>query len=278
VQIGAVFPVTGVGNDPGAIRAYAQAVEAMGYHHILTYESVISRGPVQEPFVLLGLLAGVTQHIELATGVVVLPSRPTVLVAKQAAMVDTLSGGRLRLGVGAGWNPLEYAAMGARFNDRGRRMEEQVAVLCQLWTESAVTFHGRWHTLEGVGICPLPVQQPIPLWIGGDSEPAMERASRIADGWIADNADPFSDEVRARVDRLHSYLSTSRRSTESFGIEAQAGIDFKTATTESRWRALAEAWRELGATHLSVKTTEAGLTQVDEHIEALRRVKTVLEF
>jgi probable F420-dependent oxidoreductase len=278
VQVGVVFPVSGVENDPGAIRTYAQAVETMGYRYILAYDSVISQGPVQEPFVLLGLLAGVTQQLELVTGIVVLPSRPTVLVAKQAAAVDTLSGGRLRLGVGVGWNPVEYAAMGAPFDQRGQRMEEQIAVLRQLWTEPAAPIHGDWHTLEHVSIHPLPVQRPIPIWIGGDSDQAMERASRIADGWMADNADPFSDVVRARVERLHAYLSASGRPKGLFGIEAHAGIDFKTAKTESQWRAQAEAWRALGATHLSIKTTEAGLTRVEEHIEALRRVKAVLEF
>jgi probable F420-dependent oxidoreductase len=278
VQVGVVFPVTGVGDDPGAIRAYAQAVEALGYRYILAYDSVISKGTVQEPFVLLGLLAGATQQIHLVTGVLVLPSRPTLLVAKQAAAIDALSGGRVRLGVGVGWNPVEYAAMGVPFDQRGQRMEEQIAVLRQLWTEPAVTFHGDWHALDDVSIRPLPLQRPIPIWIGGDSDRAMERASRIADGWIADNADPFSDEVRARVERLRAYLSASGRPTGPFGIEAHAGIDFKTARTESQWRAHAEAWRALGATHMSIKTTEAGLTQVEEHIEALRRVKAALEF
>jgi probable F420-dependent oxidoreductase len=278
VQVGVVFPVTGVGDDPGAIRAYAQAVEALGYRYILAYDSVISQGPVPEPLVLLGLLAGATQRVHLVTGVLVLPSRPTLLVAKQAAAIDALSGGRVRLGVGVGWNPVEYAAMGVPFEQRGQRLEEQIAVLRQLWTEPAVTFHGTWHALDDVSIRPLPVQRPIPIWIGGDSDRAMERASRIADGWMADNADPFSDQVRARVERLRAYLSAAGRAEGSFGIEAHAAIDLKTTRTEDQWRARAEAWRALGATHLSIKTTEAGLSHVDEHIEALRRVRAVLEF
>lgn len=278
MQVGVVFPQAGIGSDPGAIRAYAQAAEALGYRHILAYESVISQGPVQEPFVLFGLLGGVTQHIELVTGIVVLPSRPTVLVAKQAAAVDVVTGGRLRLGVGVGWNPVEYAAMGASFDHRGQRMEEQVAVLRKLWTEPVVTFHGRWHDLDSVGIHPLPVQRPIPVWMGGDSESALQRSVRIADGWMADSANPMSEEVRERVQRLHSYLRASGRPSELFGIEAHAGVHIKTGTTESLWRAQADAWRELGATHLSVKTTEAGFATVDDHIEALRRVKAALEF
>ena len=160
---------------------------------------------------------------------------------------------------------------------RGRRVEEQVDLLRRLWTQPLVTFEGRFDRIPDAGVNPLPVQRPIPIWIGGDSDRAMERASRIADGWMADNADPHSDEVRGRVERLRAYLGASGRAEGSFGIEAHAGIDVKTARTESQWRERADAWRALGATHLSIKTTEAGFARVDEHIEALGRVRTVLE-
>src|SRR5579871_4864953 len=195
MRIGAVFPQTKIGSDPVAIRDYAQAVEAMGYTHILVYDHVVGastatrpdwRGPYtsdttfQEPFVLFGYLAGLTSRVELTTGVIILPQRQTSLVAKQTAEIDVLSGGRLRLGVGIGWNPVEFEALNEDFHNRGARIEEQVAVLRALWTEPVVTFQGRWHHIDAAGIKPLPVQQPIPVWFGGSpTEPILRRTARL---------------------------------------------------------------------------------------------------
>ena len=199
MKLGVVFPQIEMGADPGAVRAYGQAVEQIGYHHILAYEHVVGantasrpgwRGPYDidsvfhEPFVLFGFLAGLTERIEFATGIVILPQRQTVLVAKQAAALDVLSGGRLRLGIGIGWNAVEYEALGTDFHNRGRRCEEQVALLRALWTERAVTFDGKWHRVTDAGIEPLPVQRPIPLWFGGGEERVLRRIARLADGWM----------------------------------------------------------------------------------------------
>src|SRR5512137_2052178 len=199
MQIGLVFPQTEIGNDPAAIRDYAQTAEGLGFSHLLAYEHVLGANPQRpggwsgpytyqtpfhEVFVLFGYLAALTQRLELVSGILILPQRQTVLAAKQAASLDVLSGGRLRLGVGLGWNEVEYAALNENFHNRGRRIEEQVALLRRLWTEPLVTFNGEWHTIPDAGLNPLPVQQPIPVWFGGSAEAALERIARLADGWI----------------------------------------------------------------------------------------------
>src|SRR5215475_11621054 len=185
MQIGVVFPQTEIGADPGAIRAYAQRVKELGFEHLLAYDHVLGADPAvhapwngpydvdttfHEPFVLFGFIAGITA-LELVTGIIILPQRQTALVAKQAAEVDLLTGGRFRLGVGLGWNRVEYEALGTTFRDRGRRVEEQIEVLRRLWQEPVVSFEGRYHTITAAGINPLPVQRPIPIWMGGFSEP-----------------------------------------------------------------------------------------------------------
>lgn len=197
MYLGAIFPQSEIGADPIAVRDIAQAAEDLGYHHLLAFEHVIlprkpeyrgyagaatAEQPFHEPLVLFGYLAALTRRIELVTDVLVLPQRQTVLVAKQAAEVDVLSGGRLRLGIGVGWIPDEFAALGADYSNRGARSEEQIALLRALWTEPEVTFRGRWHQIEAVGISPLPVQRSIPIWIGGRVEATLRRAARLGDG------------------------------------------------------------------------------------------------
>ncbi|MFW6074426.1 MAG: LLM class F420-dependent oxidoreductase, partial [Chloroflexota bacterium] len=199
MRIGVVFPQTEIGPDAGAVKAYAQAAEDLGYDHLLAYDHVLGastknrpdfRGPYtseslfHEVFVLFGFLAGLTERIEFATGILILPQRQTVLVAKQAAEVDRLSDGRLRLGIGVGWNEVEYIGLNENFRNRGKRSEEQIEVMRQLWTNEVVDFEGRWHRIPEAGIKPLPVQQPIPVWIGGYAPVTMRRIGRMADGWI----------------------------------------------------------------------------------------------
>jgi probable F420-dependent oxidoreductase len=286
MRIGAVFPKTEIGNDPVAIRDYAQAMEEFGYHHILIYDHVLgastanrpnwrgaytSETPFHEPFVLFGYLAAVTQRVELVTGVLILPQRQTALVAKQAAEVDVLSRGRLRFGIGIGWNQIEYEALNEHFHTRGARSEEQIAVLRALWTESVVTFNGRWHQINEAGINPLPVQRPIPIWIGGHAEATLKRVARMGDGWLP--LLPPDDKAKAMVERLRAYTHEVGRDPEAIGIEARLSIS---QVPESKWTAHADAWRNLGATYLCINTMRAGLTSPRDHIDALSRVKDVL--
>ena len=286
MRIGVVFPQTEIGVDPIASRDYAQAAEELGYRHLLIYDHVLGastanrpdwRGPYtsdtlfHEPFVLFGYLAGLTQQIELVTGVIILPQRQTALVAKQAAEIDVLSGGRLRLGVGIGWNEVEYQGLGEDFRNRGARMEEQIEVLRALWTQPVVNFAGRWHRIEAAGIKPLPIQQPIPIWIGATADAAIERAGRISDGWFPQR--PPDDQARAMLDRLRQAAVAAGRAADAVGVEARLSIG---QVPEAEWARYAEGWRGLGATHLCVNTMGAGLRSPQEHIDALRRVKDAL--
>jgi len=286
MKFGAVFPQTEIGNDPIAIRDYAQAVEGLGYDHLIAYDHVLGANtanrpdwkgpythqhPFHEIFVLFGYLAGLTRTIELVTSVVILPQRQTTLVAKQAAEVDVLSGGRLRLGVGIGWNAVEYEALNQDFHTRGARIEEQVKVLRALWTQPLVTFHGESHQITEAGLNPLPIQQPIPIWFGGHAEPMLKRAGRLADGWF-----PLSepgDEARNMIERLHSYAREAGRSPNEIGIEAVIKV---TDGTEDTLRNRVAGWIDLGATHLCVNTMRAGFRSPQEHIDTLQRMRKVL--
>jgi len=286
MKIGVVFPQTDIGNDPVGIRDYAQAVEAMGYTHILAYDHVLGanrdrhttlsgpyshRDAFHEPFVLFGFLAAVTRRAELATGIVILPQRQAALVAKQAAAVDVLSGGRLRLGVAVGWNFVEYEALGEEFRNRGKRIEEQIDVLRTLWTQELVTLKGQWHRITDAGINPLPVQRPIPIWMGGLSDAALRRAARVADGWIWSGAVRPGAEAQARIDRARALAAAAGRVPEAFGIEGRLVLAQLKA---EQWAAEMSAWRAMrGVTHLCVDTMRLGLTGPAQHIETLRRFK-----
>ncbi len=292
MRLGVVFPQTEIGSDPAAIRDYTVAVERAGYDHLLVYDHVLGALPERftegtgsvrrppythestfhEPFALFGYLAALTQRLELVTGVLILPQRQTALVAKQAAAIDILSGGRLRLGAGIGWNFTEYEALGEDFHTRGRRMTEQIAVLRRLWTEPVVTFRGRWHTLDRVGISPLPVQRPIPLWMGGMAEPVLRRLARVADGWFP-QFQPSAD-ARAIIERLHGYIRAAGRDPAAVGIEGRISVhsDLPEVLLDSY-----EAWQALGATHLSVNTMGGGFTSPGQHIDAVLRFKELID-
>jgi probable F420-dependent oxidoreductase len=291
MRIGAIFPQTEMVSDPIAIRDYAQAVEEMGYKHILAYDHVLGAniatrpgwaGPYtsetsfQEPFVLFGYLAGLTRQIELMTGVIILPQRQTALVAKQTAEIDVLSGGRLRLGFGVGWNPVEFEGLNEDFHNRGARIEEQVAVLRALWSETSITFEGRWHHINAAGINPLPVQRPIPIWFGGNpTEQILRRIARLGDGWLPQAPDPRKDEVRQSLEQLRGYAQEAGRLPEAIGIEARLTIS---RTPQDLWAIFAESWQKLGATHLGVNTMGAGLASPQAHIDMLRQVKETIGF
>jgi probable F420-dependent oxidoreductase len=285
MRVGVVFPQTEIGGDVGAVRAYVQRVEELGYRHVLAYDHVLGADPAvhtgwqgpydlattfHEPFVLFGYIAGLTS-LELVTGIIILPQRQTALVAKQAAEVDLLTHGRFRLGVGLGWNAVEYEALGQDFSTRGRRADEQVELLRLLWTEPSVTFRGRFDRVTGAGLAPLPVQRPIPVWFGGQSDPAYRRIGRLADGWFPQvPPGPKLDQARGVVEQA---AAEAGRDPAGLGMEGRAS-----------WRGdpgkLAEhaaTWRDAGATHLSVNTMGAGLGTVDDHLRVLETAAGILK-
>ena len=283
MRLGVIFPQTEIGADPIAVRDYAQAAESLGYHHLLVYDHVLGanaasrpgwRGAYQhtdmfhEPLVLFGYLAAITQKLDLVTGIVILGQRQTVLVAKQAACVDVLSGGRLRLGIGIGWNDVEYEALGEDFHDRGRRSEEQIEVLRALWTQELVTYNGRWHKITDAGLNPLPVQRPIPIWFGGMADPVLRRIARSGQGWFPQGRP--DDRLGAIIDTMRRYAREAGRDPREIGIEGRLGI--ARGSPES-WATELSKWQSLGATHLSVNTMAGCLSSPDGHIDAIRRFK-----
>lgn len=280
MQLGVVFPQTEIGDDPSGIAAYAQAAQDLGYAHLLAYDHVVGAdstvrpgwsGPYNhessfhEPFVLFAYLTGLAPKLELVTGVIILPQRQTVLVAKQAANVDVLSGGKLRLGVGIGWNDVEYEALGKEFKTRGRRFEEQLELMRRLWTEPVLTFDGQYERVTSAGIKPLPVQRPIPIWIGASASPALKRAATVADGYFPQR--PLEGGWPATFDQMRIWREESGKSWNGFGIEGRVNCH---EGTPDEWRKAADEWRSLGCTHLSVVTTRGGLQGPDAHIARIR--------
>lgn len=286
MRIGVVFPQTETGADAGAIRAYANAVTELGYTHILAYDHVLGADAsvrpgwkgythtdtFHEPFVLFGFLAGFCP-LEFVTGVIVLPQRQTALVAKQAAEVDILSEGRLRLGVGIGWNEVEYEALGSDFHTRGKRMEEQIAVMRRLWAEPIVNLDGTYHTITAAGIAPLPVSEQIPIWLGAtNARRGLLRVGRLADGWFPQFAPgPQLDDALAVI---HEGAQEAGRDPAALGIEGRITPD---RGVYEKLPEEVEAWRAAGATHLSVNTMKLGLSSVDEHIGVLEQVAAALK-
>jgi probable F420-dependent oxidoreductase len=281
MKIGIVFPQTEIGSDPAAIRDYAQTAEGLGYSHVLAFDHVLGANPdrpggwagpytfltpFHEVFVLFSYLAGITRRLELVTGILILPQRQTALVAKQAASLDLLSGGRLRLGVGLGWNEVEYTGLNEDFHNRGKRIEEQVALLRRLWTEPLVDFKGQWHTIPDAGINPLPVQRPIPIWFGGHAEPVLRRTARLGDGWMPNYRDPA--EARPTLDLLDRFLEEAGRSRSQIGIEPRLSCGVGDPKT---WETLLRGWQAEGATHLSFNTMGSGFKTPQEHIQAIRK-------
>lgn len=281
MKLGVVFPQTEIGADPGAVREYALAVQDLGYDHLLAYEHVLGVDPshykdwsgtytyeamFHEPMVLFGYLAGIVPQLELITGIVILPQRQTTLVAKQAAEVDILTGGRLRLGIGIGWNAVEYEALGQDFHTRGRRIEEQIKLLRELWTREVVTYEGRWDTVTAAGINPMPVQRPIPIWMGGSAEAVLKRVGGLSDGWIPTL--PPDQKTAELWERIKDHARQAGRDSGAIGLEG--GVRARQGTLDD-WVATAKAWGKMGASHVSINTMGAGLTSVEQHVDVLRR-------
>ncbi len=285
MKLGVVFPQTEIGPDPGGVREFAQATQELGYDHLLVYDHVLGAdisdrsdwsGPYtsehqfHELFVLFGYLAAIVPGLELVAGVLVLPQRQTALAAKQAAEVDILTGGNFRLGVGLGWNFVEFEALGENFSDRGKRSEEQIEVLRRLWTEPVVDFDGRWHRIPRAGINPLPVQQPIPIWIGGSAEAALRRTARLADGFFPQR--PIDGDWPKTMELFRGWVEEAGRDPAQIGIEWR--IDISGGTPDD-WRAEVEERKQLGATHFSFATMRGGL-DVDGHIARIQEAREAL--
>jgi probable F420-dependent oxidoreductase len=287
MKIGIVFPQTEFGStDPLALRDYAQTVEGLGFTHLFAYDHVLGANPVRpggwtgpykftdpfiEPFLLFTYMAAVTTRLEFIPGVLILPQRQTALVAKQAATLDVLSGGRLRVGVGLGWNEVEYTALNENFHNRGKRFEEQIEVLRLLWTQELVTYEGRWHHIPDAGLNPMPVQRPIPLWFGGYHDAVLRRVARLGDGWLPGFR--TAEAARPTLDTLARFLEEAGRKPEDVGLEPRLHYG---EGNPDQWAATLEGWRAVGATHISFNTMGAGFDTPAKHLGAVRRFAGVV--
>jgi len=284
MQIGVTFPQTEIGADPAVIRDYAQAAQGMGYRHLVAFDHVLGadtthrpgwrgythRQMFHEPFVLFGYLAALT-HLEFVPAVIILPQRQTALVAKQAAEVDVLTAGKLRLGIGVGWNPVEYEALGMNFQARGHVVEEQIEVMRLLWSQEVVSYKGQYHTVTEAGLNPLPVRRSIPVWLGGSADVLLRRVARLGDGWFPQGKP--DDHMRRLLERLISYIKEVGRDPSTVGIEARVNAS---EGNLDEWVRQTEGWRALGATHISLNTMGAGFNSPGEHIDAIRRYKEAI--
>ena len=281
MKIGVIFPQTEFPPDPVAVRDYAQAIEGLGFTHLHAYDHILGANPDRpggwtgpytyqssffEPFLLFSYLAGLTHKLEFATGILILPQRQTALVAKQAATLDVLSNGRFRLGVGLGWNEVEYVALGEDFHNRGKRMEEQVDLLRLLWTQPLVKFEGRWHNIPDAGLKPLPVQQPIPIWFGGTDDRALRRMARMADGWMLNVR--TIEQAQPLLDKLLHYVQEAGRDKTSFGIEPRLNMN---QIPQAEWTSYIHTWESLGATHMMINTMAMGNDTPARHLAALQQ-------
>jgi probable F420-dependent oxidoreductase len=265
MKLGVALPLTDVGGDPTTVRDFAQAAEGLGYDYLAGTDHVLgvnaasrpdwgnrntSADFFHDPFVLFGFLSACTSRIEFSTEVLVLAQRQTVLVAKQTACLDVLSGGRFRLGIGIGWNPVEFIGLNEDFGTRGRRSEEQVQVMQALWAERHVSFKGRWHTIDDAGINPLPLTRRVPLWYGGHNEATLQRIAKWGDGWIM-LAHPPGDAARAEIAKLRAYVEAAGRKKEAVGLSVWVSA----VGDEASWRKEIEAWKEAGVTHVTLNNT-----------------------
>lgn len=276
MQIGLVFPNWAIPADPIVIRDFAQTIEGLGYDYILTYESIIDtksdKPPAgwHEPFSLISYIAGCTTKLGFATGITVLPSRQTVLIAKQAAQIDLLTQGRLRFGVSVGWNKAEYQAMGIPMKERGKRLNEQITVLRKLWSEPFVTFEGEYHSMENIGIYPRPVQEPIPIWIGGYADSVVRRIAKMGDGWMMYDETP--ETAKEKIAQLHQYIDEAGRKPEDVALNI-VGVEIG---EEQDWNKLISEWAELGVTYFDVSTWKSGFKTWEEHLKALIKFKAAI--
>ena len=287
MKIGLVYPQTEYGSDPGAIKDYVQTAEDLGFSHVLAYDHVLGANPerpdrlqgpyncehtFQSPLLLFSYMAAVTQKLEFATGILILPQRQTSLVAKQAATLDVISGGRLRLGVGIGWNHVEYTALNENFHNRGARIEEQINVMRLLWSNPLVQFSGQWHSVPDTGINPLPVQRPIPIWFGGHADPVLKRMAHMGDGWMPNYRRVH--DAKKSLEKIEQYLKEAKRSIKDFGLEAR--LVFGNGNPDE-WKTIINEWQLAGATHISFNTMGFGFNTPKEHLAAIKKFSEAIQ-
>jgi probable F420-dependent oxidoreductase len=293
VRVGISFPQTTIGTDVAVIRDFVQTAEGVGFDHLNVVDHVLgaradrfdrpiaglsappytTESVIHEVFALLGFCAAITERIEFVTSILVLPQRQTPLVAKQAAEVDVLSKGRVRLGIGVGWNYAEFEGMGQDFHNRGRRFDEQIDVLRRLWTEPVVTFEGRWHSLDRTGINPLPVQRPIPIWIGcGEAEPLLRRVGRLADGWMPRQTGQSGEDFSGMLDRLHTYAREAGRDPEAIGIDVRISASLD---NPDPWLKRAAEMQSMGISHITLSPPRDDRTP-SQLVEAISRYMQLL--
>ena len=291
MKLGVTLPLTDIGGDPATVRLFAQAAEAAGYDHLSAPDHVLgvniasrphwgarntSADLFHDPFVLFGFLSSCTTRIGFSTQVLILPQRQTVLVAKQAASLDVLSAGRLRLGIGIGWNEVEFVGLNEEFHNRGRRSEEQVRVMQALWAEPHVKFDGEWHHIDDAGINPLPIPRRIPIWFGGHHDLTLRRLAKWGDGWIM-NAYPAGAAAQADFAKLRAYAEQAGRDPASIGVDVWVSVG---DGNEASWREEVEFWKNAGVTHLTLNTTfqrnhhlRIASRSVQAHLSALMRYR-----
>ncbi|MCH7741411.1 MAG: LLM class F420-dependent oxidoreductase [Proteobacteria bacterium] len=277
MKLGVVFPQTEIGDDPDRVAVFATTAESLGYDHIIAYDHVLGastknrpdwQGPYtdksmfHEVFVLYGYLAGLTETLELVTAVVILPQRQTALVAKQAASLDVISKGRFRLGIGTGWNPVEYEALNEDFTNRGRRSEEQIDVLRKLFAEDVISYDGQWHKITEAGLNPLPVNKHIPIWLGGMAPQVLNRVARLADGWFPF----FNPELENQLESIREMAKENDRDPADIGFEVMVGL----GNADEKQLDQLKKLQDMGVTHAAVVTMNVGLS-ADEHIDAIKR-------
>ena len=278
MKYGIVFPQTEIGSNPDDIARFAQAVEEAGLDHLLAYEHVLgantasrpnwsgpytSESMFHEPFVLFGFLSAVVSRLEFVTGIVILPQRQTALVAKQSACLDVISRGRFRLGIGTGWNDVEYEALGENFHDRGKRSEEQIDLMRKLWAEDTITYQGKWHKITDAGLNPLPLNKKIPIWLGGTAPQVIERVARIGDGWFPF----FNPNLKSQIEQVRQRATEVGRDPDEIGIESILPVGEMGSNERDRIKACSD----MGVTHISAVTMGHGFTSVDDQVDAIKR-------
>ncbi len=284
MKFGVVFPQYEIGADPAVLRDFVHTIEELGFDYLLAYDHVLGANPERpggwsgpytfrhdfhEVLVTFGWMAALTHRLEFATGILILPQRQTALVAKQVAQLSVLSAGRLRLGVGIGWNEVEYEALGQDFHTRGKRLEEQVTLLRELWSKPLVQFTGQFDTIPDAGVSPLP-PRPIPIWFGGDADVALRRAARIGDGWMPN----FRPELTDQIKLIQRYVTESGRDPAAFGIDVRIPAG---KIPQSEWGSQIRQLAALGVSHISLNTLNAGYTLSEQHLYAMRRFKAEVD-